>query len=160
MKKLPCFLIAFLIIGCGGGGGETAPPSQFSPPDITGTYKMTEYDEIYRNISGVSARLHTPDSFSGTMTVGRSTFTQINYLNIGPNDNGVKHMGEGSYTLTDNTGGTLHISIGSSAIGDPTLVGDGSITLSGKSLITYTGEMPRGAGTDNTLSYYFYWTRE
>jgi hypothetical protein len=160
---------------CGGSESGTGTlRAQNIPPittttDIIGTYRLTEYLDLYTpDTGGPYSWSHTADSFSGTMTIEKDNISQVIIKDKSSTGSGLQYTGTGAYTVS---GGKIilhNMSYTIKSIDDPhgwydPLVGasNGGIYVSSDNILTtYSGVYPKKSGYNYTKTLYSYWTRQ
>ena len=138
---------AMVMVSCGGGGGgASAPPVTPPSQSLQGTYTLTGFDVVYSSGTTINENSPSITSWSGTMKIGTSSFSQSFEVN------GMPLAVSGSATIswiTPNVSGIAHVT-------DLSGTHDVSFTISGNDLSTYSGVVPSGG---LTFEEWDYWTK-
>ena len=132
MKNIACLIAVSLLIGCGGGGGGESggTPAVTSPGEsLIGTYSLTGFQVNYSDGSSIHQDSISVTSWSGTMKIGSSTFSQSFLIN------GIPGGATGSAVIdwvTPGVSGVAHVT-------DLSGTHDIEFTVSGNDLTTYSG---------------------
>jgi hypothetical protein len=152
MKRLVLALILGIsLYGCGGGGGDgdggspaVTPPNE----DLTGTYSLTAFTVKFSDGTIVDQNSSTITSWSGTMKIGDTTFTQSFVINDTP----IALTGTATITWTSSTTGIAHVTEQSG------LEHDVYFSISGNDLTTYSGIIQSGT-PGLTFEEWDYWLK-
>ena len=140
------WLVAALAMASCGGGGGSAPPVTPPSQSLQGTYTLTGFDVVYSNGTTISENSPLITSWSGTMKIGTSSFSQSIVVN------GTPLAVSGSATIswiTPGVSGIAHVT-------DSSGTHDVAFTISGNDLSTYSGVVQSGG---LTFEEWDYWTK-
>jgi len=143
----------FALAGCGGGGDAAGSAPQVTAPSrsLQGTYSFVGFDVNYSNgttVINVNENSSAITSWSGTMEFGANTLSQSFDINNTPTSL------TGTVTITWTTSGVA----GVAHVTDASGTHDISFTISGDTLVTYSGVIKYGS-PDLTVEEYNYWLK-
>lgn len=142
----------FAMVGCGGGDSGGSAPSVTAPSQsLQGTYTFVGFDVNYSNgttVVNINESSPTITSCSGTMEFGANTLSQSFVINDKP----VALTGAVAITwIKAGVSGIAHVT-------DTAGTHDLPFTISGNTLITYSGVVQYGT-PGLTVEEYNYWEK-
>lgn len=143
-------LVAVLtMVNCGsGGGGGGAPPVTPPSQSLEGTYSLTGFQVFYSDVTTIDENSSIIASWSGTMKIGTSSFSQSFVINNTP----ISVSGSATISwITPNVSGIAHVT-------DPSGTHDVGFIIAGNTLSTYSGVVESGT-PGLTFEEYDYWTK-
>ena len=125
----------FVLVGCGGGGGDGGTPPVTPPSQsLQGTYSLVGFDVDYSNGTTINENSPIITSWSGTMKIGTTTWSQSFVIN------NIPAAVSGTATITwiiPGETGIAHVT-------DQSGTHDVAFTISGNNLTTYSGVIESG----------------